>query len=174
MVLTKQEKIQLVKDLIQKLQKEKTFLITNFHGLSSKDANELRLRLFDKGIEYRAIKKSLIAKAFQQAQLEDFDIKKAEGQIALAWGEDGIDLVKTVSQFAKEKKLDDMLVAGFLNGTFLPKEKVVALSKLPSIETLRAQLVGVLRGSLVGLMNVLNGNQRKLVFVLKAIADAKA
>ena len=174
MVLTKQEKIQLVKNLVETLKKDNTFLITNFHGLSSKDANDLRLRLFDKGIRYKAIKKSLIAKAFRQANLADFDIQKAEGQIALAWGKDSIDLAKTIYQFAKEKKHEEMIVAGFLDRVFASKDKVIALSKLPGLETLRAQFLGVLKAPLTGFVNVLSGNQRKLVLTLKAIAEAKA
>ncbi len=173
MVLSKKEKRQLVKELVETLKERNTFLVTNFHGLSSKDINDLRMKLFEKGMAYKAIKKSLIARALQRANLSGFDITKAEGQIALAWGEDGVDLAKTLNQFGRAKK-HEIIIAGFLEGTFLPKEKVIALSKLPSIDIMRAQLAGVLRAPIVGFMNVLNGNQKKLVLTLKAIAEAKA
>ena len=47
------------------------------------------------------------------------------------------------------------------------------LAKIPARNELQANLVGILVNPLSGLVNTLNGNIRKLVYALKAIADKK-
>jgi len=173
MKLKRADKIQLAKDLVEKLKTQRTFLITNYEGLTSQQANELRIRLFSEGIEYRAIKKTIISRVLKGAKLGDVDILSQPGQIALAWGDNGVKLAKIIAEFSK--KFDkDMIVAGFLDGEYLAKDRVVSLSKLPSLEILRAQFIGALKATMSGLVNVLNGNQRKLVLTLRAIQEAKS
>jgi large subunit ribosomal protein L10 len=173
MKLKKNDKIKIVKELAEKAKQEQTFIITNYHGLTSQDCNDFRLKLFEKGMICKAAKKKLIDIILKNAKLEDIDIRSIEGQLALAWGEDGAELAKTVSQFGKQKN-KDMIIAGFLDGKYLSKEIVIALSNLPNLATLRAQFVGALKSTMFGLVNVLNGNQRKLVLTLKAIGERKA
>jgi len=173
MKLKKADKVKLVKDLADKVKKENTFLLTNYEGLTSKESNELRVAMVKQGMEYRAVKKSLIQRILDKASLEGLDVLAESGQIALAWSDDGAKLAKTIADFSK-KYNKDMIIAGFLEGEFLNKERVVSLSKLPSLEILRAQFVGALKSSMSGLVNVLNGNQRKLVLTLKAISETKS
>ena len=155
-----------------KLKKDNTFLVTNYEGLTSKESNELRLNLFDLGVKYKAIKKRLINLALKRADLQGVDTTAEKGQLALAWGEDGAALAKVISKFGKEKEIE-MIVAGFLEGEFLSKDQVIALSKLPTLDLMRAQFVFTLKSTMSGLVSVLNGNQRKLVVALSAIARSK-
>ncbi len=172
MKLRKNDKIKLAKTFIDKLREEKTFLLTNYEGLTSKESNELRVNLFKEGIGYRAIKKTIINKILKRAKLENFNILTEPGQMAIAWAEDGAKVAKIINDFSQAHK-KDMIVAGFVDGDFLVKDRMIALSKLPSIDILRAQFIGTLKGTMLGLVNVLNGNQRKLVLVLNEIKMAK-
>jgi large subunit ribosomal protein L10 len=65
------------------------------------------------------------------------------------------------------------IVGGLLGKSILSKEEVVALSKLPSKEELLAKLVGTLNAPVSGFVNVLAGNLRGLVQVLKAVGESK-
>jgi large subunit ribosomal protein L10 len=172
MKLRKNDKIKLAKTFAAKLKKEKTFIITNYEGLTSKEANELRVHLFGEGIEYKAIKKTIINRILKNTKLEDFNILTESGQMAIAWAKDGAKLAKIINDFSQEHN-KDMIVAGFINGDFLAKDKMILLSKLPGIEILRAQFVFSLKGTMSRFVNVLNGNQRKLVNVLNAIREIK-
>lgn len=174
MKLKKKDKIQLVKELGEKIAENKTFLVTNYNGLTSKDSNELRLSLYDQKMDFKAVKKKLVDLALRRSGLEGLKLSQEEGQMALAWGEDGIGLVKAISGFAKKLGKDDMIVGGFLEGKFLAKEDIIILSQLPSLDVMRARLIGALKGNIFALVNVLSGNQRKLVLTLKAVAQAKS
>jgi len=65
-------------------------------------------------------------------------------------------------------------LGGILEGKFLSKEEVLALAKLPSKQELYAKVVGSLNAPISGFVNVLAGNIRGLVNVLKAIEEKKA
>jgi large subunit ribosomal protein L10 len=173
MKLKKEDKIQLTKELATRMKEKPTFLVTNFKGLKSKEDNELRMALVEQKMEHKAVKKRLIDKALHTANLEGADIKNTEGQLALSWGDDGIALAKSVHKFAQDHDKENLILGGFLEGKFFSKDKIIELANLPSIEMLRARLVGALQGSLTGLVNVLSGNQRKLVMTLNAIKQSK-
>jgi len=170
MKLNKSDKIKLVKDLENQLKEDKTFLVANFEGLKSKESNELRLKLAKEGIGFKALKKTVIDFLLKKTKLEGVDIKKEKGQMGLVFGTDPAKFTKIVNTYGKSKKID-MVVAGFLSGEFLSKERMIALAKLPSLEIMRAQFIGSLKSSMFGLVGVLSGNQRKLVYALKAISE---
>jgi large subunit ribosomal protein L10 len=172
MKLSKDDKVKLVKELAEKAKQEKTFLVTNYEGLTSQECNDLRIKLYDEGIVYRAVKKRLVDRILKLSNFDGVDVLSAKGQLALAWGEDGAKLAKLINQFSKSKN-KDMIIGGFLDGKYLPKADVIALSNLPSLDVLRARFVGTLKSTMFGLVNVLNGNQRKLVLTLNAIAESK-
>ncbi len=173
MKLKKSDRITLAKTFANKLKEEKAFIITNYEGLTSKESNQLRIKLFKEKIGYKAIKKTIINKIFKSAKFENFDILAEPGQMAIAWAEDGAKVAKTINDFSQAHK-KEMLVAGFINGDFLAKDNMIALAKLPSLDILRAQFVRSLKGTMFGFVSVLNGNQRKLVNVLNAIKTTKA
>ncbi len=64
-------------------------------------------------------------------------------------------------------------MGGLLGFKNLSQEEVVALSKLPSKEELLAKFVGTINAPVSGFVNVLAGNLRGLVQVLKAVSEVK-
>ena len=169
---TKAQKSEIVKALASKLKASKAVVFSDFKGLKVKDMMSLRKELKGEGVEFGVFKKTLINIALKEAGLE-MDIKKLEGQIALAISSG--DEVAAAKIIAKAAKVNENLkiVGGILGVKELSKEEVNALAKLPSKEELLGRLVGTLNAPVSGFVNVLAGNLRGLVNVLKAVADAK-
>ncbi len=88
----------------------------------------------------------------------------------MAYGPDEVEAAKILAKFAKDHEGIE-LHAGWLENDFIDKAKVEELSKLLGKEELLAKLVGSLNSPISGLVNVLDGNTRGLVTVLKAIAE---
>ena len=89
------------------------------------------------------------------------------GQPALAFGyEDEILPAKIVYDFSRENGRVKIL-SGLVNGEYLGNEAIVSLAQLPSKQELLAKLIGGISSSLFGLNNVLSGNLRKLIYILK-------
>lgn len=169
---TRTQKEEVVKNLTEKLKNSKAVVFSDYKGLPVKDMMQLRKELRKQGIDFDVAKKTLINLAFKNAKI-DFDVKKMEGQLAVAISsEDEVEAAKIMAKTAKEKE-NLRILGGILGVKFLGKEEVLALSKLPGKEELLAKLVGSINAPVSGFVNVLAGNLRGLVNVLKAVSDTK-
>jgi len=170
---TKDQKKNIVKDLAEKIKKSKAVVFSDFKGLKVKDMTNLRRELSKEGTDMKVVKKTLMNLALKDAGIE-LDTNKFEGQIAVAVSEkDEVMAAKIIAKFAKVNE-NIKIVGGILGDKVLAKEEVMALAKLPTKEELLAKLVGTLERPVSGFVNVLAGNLRGLVQVLKAISDNKA
>jgi len=169
---TRAQKETLVKDLTQKLKDSKAVVFSDFKGLSVKDITSLRRELRAQKVDLSVMKKTLIGLALRDAGM-DADTKTMEGQIAIAVSaEDEVVAAKIIAKMSKVNK-NLKIVAGILGKQALSKEEVMALSKLPDKPELLAKLVGTLNAPISGFVNVLAGNIRGLVQVLKAISETR-
>lgn len=169
---TKVQKEVIVKDLVEKLKSSKAVVFSDYKGLNVKDMTTLRRDLRAEGVDLKVLKKTLMQIALKDAGIE-MDVKKLEGQIAIAVSSrDEVAAAKIIAKLAKVN--ENLKIAGGILGTKeLSAEEVNALAKLPSKEELLAKLVGTLNAPVSGFVNVLAGNMRGLVTVLKAVADKK-
>ena len=175
---TKLQKQEILRTLEKKIKKAKSIVFTEFNSLGVKDNEELRNSLREADSEYMVAKKTLLDIAFKEEKIENLDIKSFEGKIAAVFGyEDEVAPAKIVDEFQnknEENKEKVRLVAGILENKFLNMTEVTALAKLPSKDELYAKIVGSLNAPISGFVNVLAGNIRGLVNVLKAIEEKKA
>ncbi|MBI4022867.1 50S ribosomal protein L10 [Candidatus Berkelbacteria bacterium] len=145
----------------------KATVFTRYAGLTVRDMETLRADLRRVGGTYRVSKTTLLAKALEQAGITDVPAEILSVQLAIATSPtDGVEAGKIVVGFAKTNESIQILGA-LIDGTFVGEAGVRALAALPSRAELYARLVGSLNAPLSGLVNVLAGNLRGLVTVLK-------
>lgn len=173
MAVTKEKKQNIVKDLKEKLSKAKSVVFTKYHGVSANDINDLRAKFKDSGSEYVVAKKTLMDLAFDKSMIKGVKAKELEGEVAAIFGyEDEVMPAKILDEFAREHKTME-IIGGVLENKFIEAERIKALAKLPSKAELYAKIVGSIKAPVSGLVNVLGGNLRSLVCVLKAVEDSK-
>jgi len=169
---TRNQKKEIVKNLTREIKDSKAVVFSDYKGLTVKDMTAMRKELRSQGIDLRVVKKTLINIALKEAGIE-LDAEKMEGQIALAISrEDEVAAAKIIANVAKANE-NLKIVSGILGKNVLGKDEVIALSKLPTKDELLAKFVGTINAPVSGFVNVLAGNLRGLVNVLKAIADSK-
>lgn len=172
-MLTRSQKEEVVKDLTEKIKASKSIVFADYSGVKTNDINELKSRLKKEGTNLRVIKKKLVDLSLKNAKIE-VDIKSLPGQLAITISDnDEVAPARVLSKFAKENE-NLKILGGVLGIKGMNAKEVDDLAKLPSKEEMLAKLVGTLNAPLTGLVNVLSGNTRGLVTVLKAIADSKA
>ena len=171
-MLTKTQKKELIKELVDKIKRQKSLVFTDISKLNVGEMQKLRRELKKAGIDYKVAKKTLINLALKEAK-QDIDAEQIPGSLGAAFSyDDPISPAKIIFKFAKEhKKLK--IVGGMMENRFLTFEEVQSLSKIPSKEELLAILVNSLKGPISGLVNVLQGNMRNLIGVLNAIKANK-
>lgn len=167
----KPEKKAAVSDLKDRLQRAQSVVLTNYRGLKVADANRLRRTLQQAGVEYRVAKNTLIRIAAHDLGLQGLD-PYLEGPTALVISyDDPVAPAKHLTEFAKKTKDVFELKAGVLEGQVIDAEGVKDLAATPPKEELIAKLMGSIQSPLVGLVSVLQGNVRELVYALNAIAQ---
>lgn len=172
-MLTRVQKEKLVGELTEKIKASKSIVFADYSGVKTNDINELKSRLKKEGTNLNVIKKKLVDLSLKNAKIE-IDIKSLPGQLAVTISDnDEVAPARVLSKFAKENE-NLKILGGVLGIKGMSAKEVDDLAKLPSKEEMLAKLVGTLNAPLTGLVNVLSGNTRGLVTVLKAIADNKA
>ena len=173
MAKSKSQKEKEVKNLSENLSQMKAAVFVDFTHLNVADMEELRAKLREQGAVLRVVKKSLLGVALKK----DKDLKalkkglEIEGPLSIAFGlEDEVAPAKILAAFKKEHKKFEIL-GGVLDNQYLSKREVLNLAKLPGQEELRAQLVGVISAPVSGFVNVLSGNLRNLINILKNLSE---
>jgi len=174
MAITKQHKKQIIDDFEEKIKRSKSIVFTNFFGVGANDINNLRNKFKEQDSEYLVAKKTLMEKAFINAGIDGVNPRSFKGEVAAIFGyADEVSPAKIVYDFAKKHEQMEF-VGGVLEKQFINADKVKALAQLPTREVLYAQIVGSIKAPITGFVNVLAGNLRGLVTVLKAIEEKKS
>lgn len=165
--VTKEEHISFVKDLFANAE---SLVLANIEGLNATEISTLRRGLHDANIGFKVIKNKLARKALADTSANvlfgDF-----VGSTAVAWSNDDVVapakiLVKFDKEFEKLK-----LKAGFNSNARLDVEGVKALSMLPSLDELRAQMLGLFTSPAAKLLAQINASASHIVGVLQAKMD---
>jgi len=147
----------------------KAAVFADYTGLTVAKMTELRRKLKEQNAEIKVVKKTLLDLVFKKQGWEKIEPKKMSGQLALVIGyEDEVAPSKVVYNFSKTSEHLKIL-GGILNNVFIDSETIVSLAKLPGRQELLARAVGSISAPLSGLVNVLQGNLRDLVYVLAQI-----
>lgn len=168
------EKQAVVAELKEKLANTKGAVLTNYRGLTVAQDTNLRRKLREAGVEYRVVKNTMTRIAANEVGLTGLDAH-LEGPTAIAISfTDPVAPAKVISDFVKENKLEVLEVkAGIVEGQVIDAQGVKALAALPPREVLIAQVLAGMQSPIVGLVNVLQGSIRNLVYALDAVRQQK-
>ena len=148
-------------------------VVTHYMGLTVAEMTELRGRLRKEGAKLQVVKNTLIQKALNGAAGEGGDAL-FKGPVAIAYGPDAVSAAKVVTQYAKDN--EKFSVVGGLLGqtTILDLKAVSALATLPSLDQIRAQLIGLLNAPATKVAGVLQAPAGQLARVFNAYATKDA
>lgn len=168
--MNKTEKQDVIDKLHEKFARAKAAVITGYSGINVEQITDLRAKLRASKVEYRVVKNTLARKAAVGTSLEplkDYFV----GPVGIALGfDDPIAAAKVLSEFQKtQEKLE--LKVGVLDGRLLQKTDIKALANLPSLNALRAKLIGLVQAPASRIVGVLAAPGGQIARVLKAKAD---
>lgn len=143
-------------------------LVSRNDGLTVADATNLRRRMRDAGATYKVAKNRLASLALDGTRFQGVQ-PLLKGPTALAWSRDPVAVAKTAVEFARGN--DKFVILGGALGTqTLDLNGVKALAELPSLETLRAQLLGLIQTPATRIAGILQAPGSQLARVFSAYA----
>lgn len=166
-----EQKKKVVEELKDRFDKSKTVILTDYRGLDVAEMTELRRQLREAGVDYKVVKNTLARIAARDLGME-FLNEYLVGPTAIAFSEDPVAPAKVLCKFADDHQ-DLELKAGIMDGKLIDMETIKQLADLPSREVLLAQVLAGMKAPITGLVNVLNGPLRSLVYVLQAVKDKR-
>jgi len=169
---TRSQKEEIVAELSGKLARIKSAVFTSISGYTMDDANALRAKGRDQGVEAVVAKKTLLVKALEKS---NFPIasEDLQGSILTTMGyKDEVSAAKLIAGLIKDRE-GIKIIGGILEGRYVNADVIKQLATLPSKEELYAKIVGSINAPISGFVNALAGNLRNLVYVLNAVKDIK-
>lgn len=165
---TRLEKEEALKRISEDLQNASSVIFVGYHGLSVSALERLRRELRAVGAKLEVVKKTLLRKAFAQVNAPVIKTEELGGGLALLVGKgDEVSPARILAGFKKENEIL-AIYGGILENRFIDSQTVLALARMLGREELRAKIVGSLNAPLAGLVNVIAGNLRGLINVLRA------
>ena len=161
MAITKEKKIEIVKDLESAIKGVKSIVFVNFHKLPVKDTTTLRRSLREQGVGYKVAKKTLIKRALSTVKAEG-EMPELGGEVAIAFGKDELAPAREVYNFVKTHKDSVQILGGVFEGKYLNKEAMLAIAMIPPLQTLRGMFV-----------NLINSPIQRIAIALDQIAQTK-
>lgn len=162
------EKREFVTGLAAALADVSMVVVTQNLGLTVAEATDLRRRMRAAGATFKVAKNRLAHLAVDGTRFEGLK-PMLKGPTALAWSKDPVAAAKAAVEFAKtNEKL--VLIGGALGTQTLNADGVKALAELPSLETLRAGLLGMINTPATRLAGVLQAPAGQLARVFGAYA----
>ncbi len=164
------EKQILTKEYTVRLNASPFFVVVGYQGLKVAHLTELRKRLKQAGAEVHVVKNSIFRIAAKEAGVAELNGSLA-GQLAVVTGQKDISAAaKALKNFGAE--FDKLKVKfGFLNNQRLDESAIVALADLPSLDVLRAKILGLLVAPATKLVTLINTPAVQLAQVIKAKAE---
>ncbi len=167
--MRKQEKVEVVQQLRADLGDSPAAVVVEYKGITVASLHTLRNQLREKGAKLRVVKNTLLLRAFEGTSNEALK-GLAGGPIAVAYvpvDGDAAGLAKEITAFAKKENLL-VLRGGVLTGKPLDKAGVEELATLPSIEEMRAKLLGLFNAPAQKFLGTLLAAPRNFLGVLNA------
>lgn len=172
MAISKARKEELVAQYMDLIERSGALFITEFTGMNVKTMDELRDKVYEVSGEYHVTKNTLLKYALQHSNMPvPEDIMNGQVATGFALGEIPA-LAKVLSDFADTR--DTLtLRGGVMGNSLLTAAQVQALAKLPSLDQLRAQLIGLINAPAQNVASVIAGGVRQIVNVIDAYAKSE-
>ncbi len=163
------EKREFVTWLNEAFRKSGSVVVAHYSGLTVSQMNDLRSKMGEAGGAVKVAKNRLAKIALQGTESESI-VDLFTGQTLIAYSEDPITAPKVAVDFAKSND-KFVILGGSMGATSLTVDAVKSLASLPSLNELRAKLVGMISTPATRIAQVVNAPAGQVARVIGAYAQ---
>ena len=174
--MKREEKAAIIEELVEKFTNTNFFYFTDASGLTVAEVNQFRKLCFDRGLEYRVAKNTLIQKALETLEvdyssLNDQALKGFTG--IMFTPEIGNMPAKIIKDFKKKDKDDRPIfkAASIDSELFLGEDQLNILSNLKSKVELIGEIINLLQSPAKNVISSLQSGKNKLAGIIKTLSE---
>ncbi|MFC3811655.1 50S ribosomal protein L10 [Lacihabitans lacunae] len=176
--MRREEKAIIISELSEKFATTPYFYIVDAGGMSVAKTNKLRRLCFDRGIEYKVVKNTLIAKSLETLDTDytPFNESVLKGFSGIMFHpESGKTAAKLIKDFLKENKDSIKLKGASIDGgLFVGHDQLDTLEKLKSKAEMIGEVIGLLQSPAKNVLGALQSGGNKLAGILKTLSEKEA
>ena len=170
--MDRSQKADLVDQLKNVFTETSVVVVTRNHGLSVDQSTDLRLKMRDAVAQFKVAKNRLALIALDGTRYQPIgDLLK--GPTALATSTDPVAAAKVAVEFAKTNDKFE-IVGGAMGDTVLDVNGIKALAALPSLDELRATIIGLIQAPASKIARTVNEPGAQLARIFTAYAAKEA
>ncbi|WP_419913476.1 50S ribosomal protein L10 [Hoeflea sp.] len=163
------EKREFVSALSEVFKSSGSIVVAHYAGLSVAQMSDLRSRMREAGGTVKVAKNRLAKIALQGTESEGIS-GLFQGQTVIAYSDDPVTAPKVAVEFSKSHE-NLVVLGGAMGATELDADGVKALASLPSIDELRAKIVGMINTPATRIAQVVGAPAGQLARVVNAYAQ---
>ena len=157
--MNREEKAELLSEMNGLISGSEAVVISHYRGLTVAEMGELRKKARELGAELRVTKNRITRLALKGKKFEGLD-DLFKGPTIMAYSSDPISACKLCVQFAKENE-KFLVVGGALSSGVLSMAEIERLATIPSMDELRAKIIGLLQAPGAALARVTKAYSEK-------------
>jgi large subunit ribosomal protein L10 len=153
--MNRDQKAAVIDEVASQIEEAQAIFAVDYRGLTVRQAADLRARLIEIDANLRVVKNTLTERAADKAGVEVLK-QYLEGPTAFTFVKgDPVLAAKALAAFRRESQLPEFK-GGWMDGKEVSVADIEALSRLPSLDVMHGQLVGMIASPLTGLARSLN------------------
>jgi large subunit ribosomal protein L10 len=169
MAISKERKDELMADYVEMINRSRAIFLAEYTGMSVARMETLRGEVRKAGGAFHVTKNTILRYALEQTG-HPAPENLLKGQVATGFVFDEVPaMAKMLTEYARKEEFL-RLRGGILGRDVLSADQIDALAKLPGLNELRAQIIGLVRAPAQNVTSAVANGVRQLVNVLDAYA----
>ena len=173
--MTKQEKHEIVKNLLAKLNENNIFYLADISELDAETSTKLRRMAFKRDVSLNVVKNTLLRKALEAAEgsyEEFYDVLK--GNTSILFSEVGNAQAKLIQEFRKKNKKPILKGAYIEEAIFIGDDKIDTLAQIKSKEELVGDIITLLQSPAKNVLSALQSGGSTIAGLVQTLSKKKA
>ena len=170
--MTKEQKVQEIQDLTDKLSSVKNLYLTDIAGLDAVQTTALRRACFNSNIKLSVVKNTLLAKAMEASDKDFGNLKEVlKGNTSLMFSDVGNTPAKLIKNFRKKSEKPLLKGAYIEEAIYIGDDQIDVLESIKSKEELIGEVITLLQSPTKNIISALQSGRSNISGILKTLSE---
>ena len=170
--MTKEQKVQEIQDLTDKLSSVKNLYLTDIAGLDAVQTTALRRACFNSNIKLSVVKNTLLEKAMEASDKDFGNLKEVlKGNTSLMFSDVGNTPAKLIKNFRKKSEKPLLKGAYIEEAIYIGDDQIDVLESIKSKEELIGEVITLLQSPAKNVISALQSSRSNISGILKTLSE---
>ena len=170
--MTKEQKVQEIQDLTERLSSVKNLYLTDIAGLDAVQTSALRRACFNSNIKLSVVKNTLLAKAMEASDKDFGNLKEVlKGNTSLMFSDVGNTPAKLIKNFRKKSEKPLLKGAYIEEAIYIGDDQIDVLESIKSKEELIGEVITLLKSPAKNVISALQSGRSNISGILKTLSE---